>query len=245
VSVSSSVAPSAAESQLLSPFFETIVFVPESTMKRLGDVAMRRWGLITTAQAEQVGVSRKVMSRLAATGSVARVAHGVYRMAGAPELEHEEIFATWLALGGAALPATAEGVPALVAAGRMATLLHGIGDFYPDGFEFLVPDDRVTRLPAVRLRRQCLDPSEVTFAQQVPVLTVERTLADLIEQHEDMSLVTDVLADALRLGRYVSREQLGRHLAPMASANGFSANDGSAFASDLLQQAAPSAPIHA
>lgn len=214
-------------------------------MKRLGDVAMQRWGLITTAQAEQVGVSRKVMSRLAATGSVARVAHGVYRMAGAPILEHEDVFATWLALGGAALPATAEGVPALVAGGHLATVMHGIGRFYLDGSDFIVPVDRISRLRGVRFRRCHLEPDEVTFAQQLPVLTIERTIADLIEQREDLSLVTDTLADALSHGRHISRERLARHLAPLAAANGFAADDGDPFALDLLRMAAPTALVHA
>jgi len=51
---------------------------------RLGSIAEHRWGLVTTAQAEDAGVSRKQLSRMAASGAIKRVAQGVYRMAGAP-----------------------------------------------------------------------------------------------------------------------------------------------------------------
>jgi hypothetical protein len=55
-----------------------------STLVRLGSIAERRWGLVTTAQAEDAGVSRKQLARMASAGAIERVAQGVYRMAGAP-----------------------------------------------------------------------------------------------------------------------------------------------------------------
>ena len=62
----------------------TIVVVADSTLARLGSIAERRWGLVTTSQAENVGVSRKQLARMASAGAIERVAQGVYRMAGAP-----------------------------------------------------------------------------------------------------------------------------------------------------------------
>lgn len=90
------------------------------TLARLGVIAEQRWGLFTTAQAATVGVARKQLSRMAAAGAIERVAQGVYRMAGAPPAEHETIYATWLALGGATTPRADTGVAALVAAGTTA-----------------------------------------------------------------------------------------------------------------------------
>jgi predicted transcriptional regulator of viral defense system len=37
-----------------------------------------QWGLVTTAQANEAGVSKMQLSRLAARGTVQRVRHGVY-----------------------------------------------------------------------------------------------------------------------------------------------------------------------
>lgn len=200
-------------------------------MARLGEVAEQRWGLVTTEQAAAVDVSRNALTRLTASGALVRVAQGVYRMAGAPELEHEGIYATWLALGGATRPATDEGVASVVAAGVTAAILHGIGDFYPARADFVVPSRRGTRLPA-RLRVRSLTPAEVTFAESVPTLTVERTLADLVGLWTDQSLVADALFSAYEQGKFVRPWQLEEYLEPLAGPAGF--RDGHDFTADLL-----------
>jgi len=205
--------------------------VAGATIARLAGVAKQRWGLVTTEQAATVNVGRNALTRLAASGALVRVAQGVYRMAGAPELEHEEIYAAWLALGGATRPATDEGVAPVVAAGVTATILHGIGDFYPERADFIVPARRGTRLPA-RLRIRALTPAEVTFAESIPTLTVERTIADLLGLQTDLSLVADTLFSAYEQGKFVRPWQLVEYLEPLAQAAGF--HNGNAFATDLL-----------
>jgi predicted transcriptional regulator of viral defense system len=206
--------------------------MPLSTIARLGEVASARWGLITTAQAATVGVSRKTMSDLAATGTLIRIAHGVYRIAGAPELEHEQLHATWLALGGATLPPTPTGAPAVVAAGETAAIAHRIGDWYPNGHDFIVPTRRGTRLPGVRLRVRDLTPTDVTYIDGLPTLTVERTIADLVTQWADRSLIADTIADAVTQGKLLSPTRLAEHLDPAATANGH--ESGTELAEDLL-----------
>ncbi|GAA1493804.1 type IV toxin-antitoxin system AbiEi family antitoxin domain-containing protein [Curtobacterium herbarum] len=207
---------------------------------RLAEVATQRWGLVTTAQAAAVDVGRNALTRLTSTGVLVRVAQGVYRMAGAPELEHEAIYATWLALGGATRPATGADVPAVVAAGVTATVLHNIGDFSLEQSDFIVPTRRATRLPA-RLRVRALTSAEVTFAESVPTLTVERTIADLVGLSTDRSLVVDTLASAHEQGKFSRPRQLAQYLDPLARGSGF--RDGSEFAADLLARASIDRPI--
>lgn len=211
-----------------------------ATVARLGQVAERRWGLVTTEQAAAVDVSRNALTRLTSTGALVRVAQGVYRMAGAPELEHEGIYATWLALGGATRPTTGDGVPGVVAGGVTAAILHGIGDFRPEQSDFLVPARRGTRLPA-RLRVRSLTPAEVTFAESVPTLTIERTIADLVGLWTDRSLVADTLTSAYEQGKVVRPRQLAQYLDPLAGPAGF--RDGTEFAADLLTRAAIERPV--
>lgn len=202
-----------------------------ATTARLAAVAEQRWGLVTTEQAAGVGVNRNTLTRMTASGALTRVAQGVYRMAGAPELEHEDIYANWLALGGATRPTTNEGVAPVVAAGVTAAILHGIGDFYPERADFIVPARRGTRLPA-RLRIRTLTPVEVTFAESVPALTVERTIADLLMLRTDLSLIADTLFSAYEQGKFVRPWQLVEYLEPLAQAAGF--HNGNDFAADLL-----------
>lgn len=205
------------------------------TLARMGAVAEQHWGLLTTAEAAEVGVSRNQLSRLAVAGALTRVGHGVYRMPGSPETEHELVYATWLALGGARYqPRT---VPPVVAAGATAATLHGIGDFRPDGYDFVVGARKATRLAAVTLRIRRLQPDEVAFVDGMPALTVERAVADLVEQWTDLSLVADTVRDAIDRGTLVAPSRLVGYLAPLAAANGYPAGSGTTFAAALFELA--------
>lgn len=222
----------------MSPEVGTIVVVADTTLVRLGSIAERRWGLFTTAQADDAGVSRKQLSRMASAGAIERVTQGVYRMAGAPPQRHEAVYATWLALGGATSPRTAAGVASIVAAGVTAAVVHDLGDFFLDGFDFVVPARKGTRLPGVRLRIRHLTRNEVIPVDGLPTLTVERTIADLVELGTDLSLVADVVRDAVRAGKLVAPDRLVSLLDPMAARrrkNGV--GDGRSLANDLFELA--------
>jgi predicted transcriptional regulator of viral defense system len=206
----------------------------DSTLVRLGPIAERRWGLVTTAQAEEVGVNRKQLARMASAGAMERVAQGVYRMAGAPPQDHEAIYATWLALGGASASRAETGVASVVAAGVTAAVVHGIGDFVPDGFDFIVPARKGTRLPGVRLRVRRLNRDEVIPVGGLPALTMERTIADLIEIGTDLSLVAGAVRDAVRADKLVAPERLVSYLDLIAARRN---SDGRTLANDLFELA--------
>ncbi|MGL5826242.1 MAG: type IV toxin-antitoxin system AbiEi family antitoxin domain-containing protein [Nocardioides sp.] len=189
----------------------------QRTLTSLAAIAEQRWGLVTTAQAKAAGVTRQQMSRWSSSGVLERVAQGVYRMAGAPPQQHEEVYATWLALGGATTPGPAPGVSSVVTAGITAAVVHGLGDFFLDEFEFIVPTRKVTRLPGVRLRVRQLTREEVFPVGGLPALTVERTIADLVEQWVDLSLVAGVVRDAVAAGRLISPDRLVGYLERVAA----------------------------
>jgi len=214
--------------------------VIDSTLGQLGAIAEQRWGMVTTAQAAAVGVSRQQLARMAASGAMERVAQGVYRMAGAPHQNHEAIYATWLALGGATMPKTPSGTPSLVAAGITAAIAHDLGDFFLDGFDFMVPTRKGTRLPGVRLRIRRLTREEVGSANGLPVLSVERTIADLVGQWTDLSLVAGVVRDAVLAGRLLAPDRLTTYLDPIARAQmrrDIGRGDGRSLADDLFKLA--------
>lgn len=200
----------------------------------LGSIAERRWGLFTTAQAEAAGVVRKKLSRMASTGAIERVAHGVYRMAGAPTQEHEAIYATWLALGGATTARTEAGVSTIVAAGTTAAVVHDIGGFLLNRYDFIVPSRKGTRLPGVRLRIRYLARDEVVPVNGLPTLTVERTIADLVEMGTDLSLVADAVREAVRADKLVAPERLADYLSRAATRR---KTTGRALAAELLELA--------
>jgi predicted transcriptional regulator of viral defense system len=202
-----------------------------SLLQKLGGIAEHQWGMFTTRQAASVGVDRSRLSRLAASGALNREAQGVYRMAGVPTSENSPTYVMWLALGGE----RGKHLPNLVVAGQTATTMHGIGDFYPAGWDFIVPARCGTRLAGVRLRVRSLSAIDVTYLDGLPVLTVERTIADLVGLYTDLSLVADTVRDAVSLGKLVYPERLAGYLDPLAKDAGH--EDGHAFLQALLPAA--------
>ncbi len=100
------------------------------------------------------------MGKLTAAGSVLeRVAHGVYRMAGAPEPDHLALRAAWLQLEPGVWawePTPAQGV----VSHRSAAALYGLGHLPADRHEFTLPGRKQTRRPEVRLHQRSLPANE-------------------------------------------------------------------------------------
>lgn len=94
-----------------------------------------------------------------------------------------------------------------------------------------MPARKGTRLPGVRLRIRRLTPEEVIPVSGLPVLTVERTLADLVGIGTDFSLVAGAARDAAQAGKLTAPDRLAAYLEPAAARR---KSDGRSLASDLL-----------
>ena len=199
-------------------------------MRLLEELSASQWGMVTTAQAVAHGVPRLDLSRLCQSGHLERLAHGVYRDAGAPSEEFESLRAAWLA----ADPShTAEQrlrdlSGGVVVMGASAASLHGVGDLPADRHEFSAPVRRQTQRREVSYRRRSLEPTDVTLAHALPVTTIERTIADLVEDRTDLSLVADVLRDAAQ-SRRLDTDRLAELLAPLSARNHLRKDDGHAL----------------
>ena len=199
-------------------------------MRLFEELSASQWGMVTTAQAVAHGVPRLDLSRLCQSGHLERLAHGVYRDAGAPSEEFESLRAAWLA----ADPShTAEQrlrdlSGGVVVMGASAASLHGVGDLPADRHEFSAPVRRQTQRREVSYRRRSLEPTDVTLAHALPVTTIERTIADLVEDRTDLSLVADVLRDAAQ-SRRLDTDRLAELLAPLSARNHLRKDDGHAL----------------
>jgi hypothetical protein len=202
---------------------------------KLGGIAERHGGLIKTVEIKLAGVAADRIPSLVTAGVLVEVRREIYRLSGAPELEHVWILAAWLELDKARGRTSRETRP--VAAGETAAVLHGIGDFMPVTHDFIVQSSPTKELSGVRLRVRDLLPGEVTWESWVPVLTVERTIADLVEIRTDESLVADAVRQAMVAGKIVSLDKLARYLAPLAEAHGQRPGDGFGLAADLFATA--------
>ena len=194
-------------------------------LSRIAEVAQDQWGLITRRQAELAGVPQTTMERLTAPGSVLdRVAHGVYRMAGAPEPDHLALRAAWLQLEPGAW--AWERTPAQgVVSHRSAAALYGLGDLPADRHEFTLPSRKQTRRPDVRLHQRSLPAGEWVHLSGLPVTRPARIASDLLDDHEDPEAVAHIVADALR-GNYDYPGVFTDSLAAQASRFGLRRGDG-------------------
>lgn len=210
----------------------------KDALRVLAEVTAYQWGMVTSAQASIHGITRLDLSRLAADGQLERVAHGVYKDAGAPAGPHDDLKAAWLStdpktMGEARIRDLVDGV---VVAGESAADLHGIGDFRVLRHQFVSPARRQSQRSAIRYRQRTLDPRDITLVDGLPAMTMERTIADLIEEVGDLSLVADALRDAARK-RDLDLKRLQSLLAPLARRNGLTQGDGATLLNRLMESA--------
>jgi hypothetical protein len=195
------------------------------TLSRIAEVTQDQWGLITRRQAELAGVPQTTMERLTAPGSVLdRVAHGVYRMAGAPEPDHLALRAAWLQLEPGVWAwerAPAQGV----VSHRSAAALYGLGHLPADRHEFTFPSRKQTRRPDVRLHACSLSTGEWVRLGGLLVTRPARIASDLLDDHEDPEGVAHIVVDAIR-GNYDYPGVFTDSLAAQASQFGLRRYDG-------------------
>lgn len=207
-------------------------------LRRLADVTASQWSMVTAAQANTLGITRLTLSRLAESGHLERLTHGVYRAAGSPSDEFEDLRAAWLStepklLAQDRLGELAEGV---VVASSSAALLHGVGDLWANRHEFVTARRRQTQRAEIRYRQRLLEDRDITLVEGLPVMTLERTLADLLDEVGELSLVADVLSSAVKKQK-LDLDRLRELLSPLAERNGLRRHDGNAVLEQLLEAA--------
>ncbi|UNX54628.1 type IV toxin-antitoxin system AbiEi family antitoxin domain-containing protein [Georgenia sp. TF02-10] len=205
-----------------------------SGLATLTELAAGQWGLVTTAQAHQAGISRMQLSRLVEAGILDRVAHGVYAT---PAVLGDELLglrAAWIALQPrrAVVERLADPVRAGVVSHASAAQLHGLGDLLADEHELTLPTRYQSTRPGVRVHRGTLTPADVTLVAGLPVTTAARTVRDLLAAGHDLEHVGQVAADAVRHGAADTRA-LVRALEPVVRR--YDAADAAALTAQLLQ----------
>lgn len=207
-------------------------------LRELAVVTADQWGMVTTAQAAMRGITRLDLSRLTSAGHLNRLASGVYQDAGAPSSPFDDLRAAWLRTDPTRTAADRTHHPAqdVVVAGTSAAALHGIGDLPSDTHEFVAPTRRQTQRPDIHYRKMTLDPADITIADGLPVMTIERDIADLVDLAGDLSLVADALSDA-SLTHNLDNRRLRHLLAPHAKSAGLPSGDGAALLNRLQQLA--------
>ncbi|MGW4334933.1 type IV toxin-antitoxin system AbiEi family antitoxin domain-containing protein [Rhodococcus koreensis] len=204
----------------------------------VADLAQGQWGMFTSAQAADMGVSAQYLKRLADRFLITRLRHGVYRVAGAPLDPRDPLRAQWLALEPArsAAERIAGADPVGVVSHRSAAHLRELGDMDADTYEFTVTKRRNTRSLDVRFHVEAVERSDWTLVDGLPVTTPTKTIVDLASSRTDGGHLAGVVWDALRT-QQVSREPLAEALREFAHLYGAPIGDGDALVEQLIAQA--------
>ena len=163
-------------------------------------LAERRAGYITTAQAAEVGVSRQQLSYLARTGSLDRVAQGIYRLRRFPAQRFEDVIVACLWVGEES-----------VASHDTALAVYELTDAMPAVIHVSVPRRFRGQRRGIVVHTAPLGDGERTERAGVPVTTVERTIADVLER-SGQELARPAAEQALER-RLVTRRRLHAALA--------------------------------
>jgi predicted transcriptional regulator of viral defense system len=165
----------------------------------LADLAESQWGLLTTAQAADLGITRLEMSRLVQRGFLERLAQGVFRTRGS-STEWLGLKAAWLRLSPKGQLAQRWRSRDAVVSHESAAALQGLGEFLGDVHEFTCPVRHRPRDPNIRIHVALLAEGEVRIVDGLPVTAPLRTVQDLLAAGGDGGHVGGVLVDGLNQG---------------------------------------------
>ena len=189
--------------------------MPQNRYGELVNLAGENDGLFTSAQARDAGFADSVLARLAQRGRIERTARGVYRIPYVPLNRFSQYRE-------AVLWAKAHRGPIEAAISHeTALVVYGISDANPASIQLTVPRTarlRRERPKAAVVHRADLAPDEITVVEGLPVTTIARTVADLLESGGRVDLVRQAITGARKEG-FISdaearrlRGRLQRHL---------------------------------
>lgn len=162
------------------------------------ELAASQHGFFSTAQAQDLGVSRQVLNKMERSGLVSRIIQGVYRFESIPDNVLDVLRAIWMSTNPHKMTFERLVKPdGFVIGGRTAAALHKIGDFYLSPYFFFVPKRYQSRNIDAKFITRVVDPKDITIIEGLPVTSIARTLFDLKVDHEDPSLFEQAIVDAI------------------------------------------------
>lgn len=167
-------------------------------------IAYAQDGYFTARQARECGFSPQLLAHHIRSGRYERVRRGLYRLRDYPGSSHEEVRATWLAVG----------AERAVVSHESALELHGLSDVLPNAVHLLVGrQDRGIKPPGgVKLHTTTvpLEPSEVVTREGMRVTAPARSIIDAASAGTAPEQIEMGVWQALEEGLVTRRSLLGQ-----------------------------------
>lgn len=177
-------------------------------MDELVAIAEDNDGLLTSKQARNAGILDSVLVRLTQRGRLERAARGVYRIAHYPQSKFSQYREAILWAEASQGPEN----PDVALSHETAFAIYGISDANPPIVHITVP--KAARLRRVRpkwiaIHRDDLGPLDVTLYEGLPVTSIAKTVADVLNTTGRIELTRQAVADAKRAG-YINNSEATR-----------------------------------
>jgi predicted transcriptional regulator of viral defense system len=177
-------------------------------MDELVAIAEDNDGLLTSKQARNAGILDSVLVRLMQRGRLERAARGVYRIAHYPQSKLSQYREAILWAEASQGPEN----PDVALSHETAFAIYGISDANPPIVHITVP--QAARLRRVRpkwiaIHRDDLGPLDVTLYEGLPVTSIAKTVADVLNTTGRIELARQAVADAKRAG-YINNSEATR-----------------------------------
>jgi len=151
-------------------------------------------GYFTAAQAREHGFSAQLLDHHVRSGRYERARRGLYHLRGYPGSPHEEVRASWLAVG----------VDRAVVSHESALDLHDLSDVLPNSVHLLVDRrDRGIKPPrnvVIHTTGEPLQPSEVMSIDGIRVTSPERSILDAAATGTQPEQIEMAVRQALKRG---------------------------------------------
>ncbi len=154
---------------------------------QLYELARSQRGYFRIAQAAEVGFSKQLLRKHVLGGRLSHELRGVYRLAGSPSADDDELVALWLWSGEVG-----------VFSHETALSLFQLSDALPARVHMTVPLAwrRTAALPPLLvLHHADLPEDDRTWIGPVPVTTVGRTLRDAVDAGIDPTLIAQAISE--------------------------------------------------
>ena len=167
--------------------------MPGATYNRLAEFAAKRYGYVTTADAETLGLDPHRLFEMARRGQLEHPATAVYRVPLIPAtpLDPYMLATLW--------PRNADAVISHAS----ALGLYGLGDVNPAKIHITVPRAHRPRRKVPELyvlHREDLGSEELTAYEGIPIVTAAKAIRQAHEAHLGPALIRAVIEDGRRRG---------------------------------------------
>lgn len=208
-------------------------------VRALVGLAAEQDGLVTSRQARsQVGTTPQDLKRLADSGVLERLHHGIYRLTRLPNDEHLNERLAWMALDQSTVnwERLDQAVPTGVLSHRTAARLLHLGDLDADEVELSTTRRIRLTIPGVVTHRAELERHDWQVVDRLPVTTALRTIRDLAAAALDAGHLASIVRDAL-IRDLSTVDEVTETLSPFAFSYGHRALDGQGFLNALIAEA--------